>query len=377
MADHAQILVIGGGIAGLGAAYALANHHSKPMVTVLEAEPSLAYHTTGRSAAQLIENYGAMSVRSLTKASLAYLRNPPSDLADHPFLEVRGLLRVAPHDQLDRFDQLVAEGRESNTEQVELSVAQAVEKIPALRPDQFEAALFEPDSSSIDVAGLHQSFVRGARLGGAAINLDHRVTKVSPDGAGWRIETDSGEVRYADIVVNCAGAWGDVVAQMAGVEPIGLRPLRRTAFMVTSPYRDSAYWPLMSDAETNWYVKGDGPQLLCSPADETLSEPVDAKPEEIDIAIAIDRINTATTLGIRSIASSWAGLRTFGPDGSMIIGPDPDQPSFVWCVGQGGTGIQTSRGAGQLVADLVFDGEPGPLFDGSLQLDGLLPDRFS
>ena len=147
--------------------------------------------------------------------------------------------------------------------------------------------------------------------------------------------------------------------------------------MVPAPHRDAVGWPLTADIEHRWYLKPDGTQLLCSPGDETPSEPCDARPEEIDIAIAIDRINEATTLNIRSISSSWAGLRTFSPDGSMVIGPEPSRPNFVWCVGQGGTGIQTAPGAGRLVADLVIRGAPGPSFaEVRLDLAGLLPDRF-
>ncbi|MEL6982896.1 MAG: FAD-binding oxidoreductase, partial [Actinomycetota bacterium] len=205
-----------------------------------------------------------------------------------------------------------------------------------------------------------------------------RVDAATRPAAGqpWVVETTKGPWE-ADVVVNAAGAWGDVVAGRAGVDPVGLVPKRRTAFMVASRWDDSADWPMAAEAELSWYLKPDGRQFLCSPADETPSEPVDAKPEEVDIAIAIDRINEATSLDIRSVRSSWAGLRTFAPDGAMVIGPDPDDPSFVWCVGQGGTGIQTAPGAGQLLADLCLDGKPGAVFDGiELDLAGLSAARF-
>jgi D-arginine dehydrogenase len=92
---------------------------------------------------------------------------------------------------------------------------------------------------------------------------------------------------------------------------------------------------------------------MFSPADETPSEPTDARPEEIDVAIAIDRINEATTLGLRSVRQQWAGLRTFSPDGDLVIGPDAEDPSFVWCGGQGGYGIETSPAAGLATAALA------------------------
>jgi D-arginine dehydrogenase len=131
---------------------------------------------------------------------------------------------------------------------------------------------------------------------------------------------------------------------------------------VTAP-PESAEWPLVTDADHSFYFKPDGVQLLCSPADETPSEPVDARPEDVDIALAIERINEVTSLGIRSIRSSWAGLRTFAPDGSMVIGPDPDEPTFHWLVGQGGTGIQTAPAAAELLADLVIEGSTTTAFD--------------
>ncbi|MGB5756631.1 MAG: FAD-binding oxidoreductase, partial [Acidimicrobiales bacterium] len=192
----------------------------------------------------------------------------------------------------------------------------------------------------------------------------------------WSLDTTDGD-RQADIVVNAAGAWGDVVAARAGVAPIGLTPMRRTAFMVASRWDDSSEWPMVANVDLDWYVKPDGPQFLCSPGDETPSEPLDARPEEIDVALAIERINWATTLDIRSVRSSWAGLRTFVPDRAMVLGPDPEVPSFVWCVGQGGNGIQTAPAAGRLVAQLTLDGVPDREFDRfDLDTAGLAPGRL-
>jgi len=370
-----RIVVIGGGIAGVSAAWALLDTAGAPQVVLVETEPHLAHHTTGRSAAQLIENYGAGPVRPLTAASLPFLRMPPGDLVDGPLLRARSLLMVATVDQDGVVDATLAGDPTTTPTIVEITPGEAVRRFPPLRIERIHRAVLEPDSSDIDVAGLHQAFVRGLRRRGGEIRTSTRVDSAEPDGAGWRVHTTQGDL-HADLIVNAAGAWGDLVARTAGVAPIGLRPLRRTAFMVPAPDGD-ADWPLTADIEHHWYLKPDGPQLLCSPGDETPSEPCDARPDGIDIAIAIDRINEATTLNIRSISSSWAGLRTFSPDGSMVIGPEPSRPSFVWCVGQGGTGIQTAPGAGRLVADLVLRGGPGPSFEAvRLDLAGLLPDRF-
>lgn len=391
MAQHGtgpRVVVIGGGIAGVSAAYALARHPSTPVVTLIEAEGQLAHHTTGRSAAQLIENYGTPPLRALTKASLPYFLQPPEGLADAPLLERRGVLNVADDSRSEEFERQLADGVAVNPTITEIPVAEAVALFPALRPEPISRALWEPESYAIDVAAVHQSFVRGLRLAGGTIATDHRALRIERTGSTWRIHTGpggaaapdpipgdgpGGPVLEADVVVNAAGAWGDDVARRAGLVPIGLQPLRRTAFMVASRFEGSGAWPLVADIEHRWYVKPDGVQFLCSPADETPSAPCDARPEEIDVARAIDAINGATRIGIRSVASSWAGLRTFTPDRTMAIGPDPGEPTFVWCVGQGGTGIQSSPGAGHLVADLALDGRPGPAFDpaalGGLALD--------
>ncbi len=373
-----KIVVVGGGIAGASAAYHLAGHSRSPDVTLVEAEAQLARHTTGRSAAQLILNYGEAPVRALTVASLPFLITPPEDLVDHRLLSPRSLLTVATEAQSPTLDRALAEGRAMDPSITEISMEEAVRRFPPLRPDRFIRAMLEPESSDIDVAGLHQAMIRGFRARGGAIAVSTRVDAARwRAGRGdWEIETTKG-VLSADVVVDCAGAWGDVVAERAEVAPIGLAPLRRTAFTVASRWTDSQQWPLVADVDHSWYVKPDGSQFLCSPADEQPSEPCDAKAEEIDVALAIDRINDATSLEIRSVSSTWAGLRTFAPDRSMIIGPDPDRPQFVWCVGQGGTGIQTAPGAGRLTCDLLLDGEPGSAFDHcDLDLRRLLPDRF-
>jgi len=380
-----KILVIGGGIAGVSAAYALASGRPDAEVALVEAEPVLAHHTTGRSAAQLILNYGAGPVRALTMASLDFLHAPPSKLVDQPLLEKRSLLSVGTADQHESVDRMLIEGQAINPTVAEISVEEAQKLFPPLRADWVDRAVLEADSYDIDVAALHQAFVRGARSAGVTIETTCMADRMARTDAGWKVSLTDGRLGpgivvgelTVDVVVNAAGAWGDVVAARAGVRPIGLQPMRRTAFMTPSHHGGSASWPLVADVDHNWYVKPDGTQFLCSPADEQRSEPCDAKSEEIDIALAIDRINAATTLDIRHVASSWAGLRTFSPDRSMVIGPDRDEPTFVWCVGQGGTGIQTAPAAGQLVADLVSRGGPGSnLLDYGLDLENLLPDRF-
>jgi len=380
MSTKQQIVVIGGGIAGVSAAAALQRHAGQPQVRLIEAESTMAYHTTGRSAAQLIENYGTDPIRSLTKASLGYFHTPPADLVDGPLVETRGLLTVASTSQAAHFEAELAAGQRANPNISEITPAQAADHFPALRAEVFDRALWEPDSQSIDVAGLHQSFVRAFRAAGGIIDLERRAVALKRANQLWHITTTDGSgpsPLTADVVVNAAGAWGDQVAAMAGLGPVGLQPLRRTAFMVKSAMPGSDRWPLTADVEHRWYIKPDGSQFLCSPADETPSEPVDARPEEIDVAQAIDAINNATTLNIRSVQSSWAGLRTFAPDRVMVIGPEPTESSFIWCVGQGGTGIQTAPGAGALVAEVTLGAElPPSLTEAGVTAEAFSPQRF-
>jgi D-arginine dehydrogenase len=234
----------------------------------------------------------------------------------------------------------------------------------------------EPEALDLDVASLHQAFVRGLRAAGGEIRQNAGVESLARTNGTWSII--AGENRLeADVVVNAAGAWGDLIAAMAGARPIGLEPMRRTAFMVPGnlSYRR---WPLVGDTDNNFYFRTDGPQILCSLAEENLSDPEDARPDEVDIAIAIDRINAATTLDVKVVRSSWTGLRTFAPDRAMVVGWDPEVDGFFWLVGQGGTGIQTAPAAGQLAADLITTGEAGAhLQTHAVDVSGLSPGRFS
>ena len=371
-----EVAVIGGGIAGASAAYSLAKTGVFDRVILLEAESQLAQHTTGRSAAMLTENYGAGPVRPLTTASLDFLHNPPSDLVDSALLEPRGVMTVAGPDGGEELDVMLIEGQVATHAIVEIDVDEARSRAPHIRFTPEHRVMWEEHAFDIDVAALHQAFIRGLRANGGEIATSRRVDSARPDGDRWTLDTTQGSM-CADVLVNAAGAWGDIVAQGAGVRPIGLQPKRRTAFMVKSPFDDSPAYPFVVGAMHDWYLRPDGSQFMCSPADEVPSAPCDARAEEIDIARTIDLLNENTFLEIRAITSNWAGLRTFSPDRAMVVGPEPEQSNFIWCVGQGGTGIQTAPGAGQLVADLITRGEVGAQFDETgLELAGLLPDRF-
>ena len=372
-----HVVVVGGGIAGVSAAYYLARSGHCDRVSLLEAEDQLAHHTTGRSAALLIENYGAGPIRPLTTASLDFFHSPPADLVDHELIEQRGILTFSGSPDDDAaFDEQLRDGEKTTHPVLEISRAEAEELAPHIVFRPQDRLMWEPYAHDIDVAATHQAFVRGFVRAGGEIHTSRRVDAARPNGDRWVIETTEGDLD-ADIVVNAAGAWGDVVAHAAGVDPVGLQPLKRTAFMVSSSFANSPGFPVVAELNHAWYLRPDGAQFMCSPADETPSEPCDARADEIDIARTIDMLNERTRLEIRSVASHWAGLRTFAPDRAMVIGPDPAQSNFIWCVGQGGTGIQTAPAAGQLVADLVIAGGPSTHFDGSdLDTAALSAGRF-
>ncbi|HEU4915764.1 MAG TPA: FAD-binding oxidoreductase [Acidimicrobiia bacterium] len=345
-----DFVVIGGGIAGVSAAAHLAPNGS---VTLLETERTLAFHTTGRSAAMYVANYGGKGTRPLAAASKAFLDGPPDGSADASLLSTRGLLWVATRERTRLLEEKAA-----GTGSTLVDASEVIRLVPRMRSDWVAGGLYEPNALDIDVAGLHQAFVRIARRYDAELRLSTPVTGLVRRKDGWRVSTPGGHVDCR-AVVNASGAWGDVVAGLAGIGPIGLRPLRRTAFMVPG---DSAFsaWPFVVDVEERFYFRPDGAQLLCSLAEETPSFPTDPRPEMADIALAIDRINEATTLGIRTVNSQWTGLRTFAPDREMVIGEEESAPGFFWLVGQGGTGIQTSPGAGALIAALVTGTAPPP-----------------
>ena len=349
-----RVVIVGGGIAGVAAGAHLAPSSN---VTLLEAEPNLAYHTTGRSAATFLVNYGGHAARPLAAASLPYLQDQSNPFIDAPLLTPRGVLWIASASQIEHLEAIAGSGMASDAGSNVIPAARALEIVDCLDPDHVAAAIWEPVAFDIDVAGLHQAFVRAIAFHGGEIRTSSPVTGLSSHGSIWEVETPDGSVE-CDIFVNASGAWGDRVAGMAGIEPLGLTPMRRTAFMVPG---DDAYraWPLVVDAAELFYFRPDGVQLLCSLAEEIPDDPGDPRPRMEDVALAIERINEATTLGIRTVNSEWTGLRTFAPDRNMVIGEEPTAPGFFWLVGQGGMGIATAPAYGALLAAQV-DGEPTP-----------------
>ncbi|HEY0844849.1 MAG TPA: FAD-binding oxidoreductase [Noviherbaspirillum sp.] len=348
--NKADYLIIGAGIAGASIGYWLAPH---ARVILLERESQPGYHSTGRSAALFMESYGPPQVRALTCASRSFLLHPPQGFTEHPILSPRGALMVAAEGQealLAEHDAIV---RSVSDLAQRLDPAQACALVPALRKERVIGAVYEPDASDIDVHALHQGYLRGIRSAGGLVRCGAEVTAMAHDGGRWRVQA-GGECYEAPVVVNAAGAWCDVIASLAGARPIGLVPMRRSAFIFAPPEgMDTTRWPMFIGVDESYYVKPDAGLLLGSPANADPVAPHDVQAEEFDIALAIDRIETMTTLTIRRPKHVWAGLRSFAPDGSFVGGFDDALPGFFWAAGQGGYGIQSSAAAGELYASLL------------------------
>ncbi len=350
-----KIVVVGGGIAGASAAYELA---AAADVVVLERESVCGYHSTGRSAALFTECYGDTVVRRLAIASRSFLAEPPDGFADVPILQARPVLFVGTAGQRRDLTRAADEYRSLVPAVRPVDAAEAIALCPVLDPEVIAGGILEPDAADIDVAALHGAYQRGVRTRGGRIVTDAGVTGLRHDGSRWTVATTAGSFT-GDVVVDAAGAWCDVVGAMAGAAPVGLVPKRRTAFTFHGPDdADVRRWPMVIDVAEEWYFRPEGTRMLGSPADETPMEPCDVRHEEIDVALGISRIESVTTMRIRSIDRAWAGLRSFVADHRPVNGWDPVVPGFYWLAGQGGFGIKTSPSMARFAAGMILDGSP-------------------
>jgi D-arginine dehydrogenase len=369
MTEHCDVLVIGAGIAGACLAASLP---AGLAVVLLEQEDQPGYHATGRSAALFSEAYGPGPVRALTRASRDFFFDPPEDFGPHPLVTPRGVLYVATEAQLPALQALAAKpGIAEATQLVDSFRAEMLS--PLLAQDYAAGGLHEAGARDIDVHALHTGFLRRVKAAGGRLFTGARVAALERRAGLWQATTVQG-VFAAPVVVNAAGAWADQIAALAGLAPRGLQPHRRTAMIVAAPdlegLADSA---MVIDVDEQFYWKPDAGRLLLSLADETPMDPCDVQPDEMDIAIAVDRIEQATTLRVRRIERSWAGLRTFVADRTPVIGYDAAAEGFFWLAGQGGYGIQSAPAAGRLAAALLT-GADIPL---DLTVQGVAPADFS
>ncbi len=354
--NDADFLIVGSGIAAASIGHWLAPHGR---TVLLEREDQPGYHSTGRSAALFMESYGTPQVRALTLASRAFFDAPPEGFAEHPLLTPRGALFIARLDDAALLDEQWAVLRSVSPRGERWDAAAACARVPVLRPERVLGAVYEPDAADMDVHAIHQGYLRGVRKHGGELVCNAEVRAVERIGGQWHLQAGENEYR-APLLINAAGAWCDVIATLAGIEPIGLVPKRRSAFLFAPPAGVDVHdWPLCIGADHTWYLKPDAGLLLGSPANEDPMTPQDVQPEELDIALAIHHIEDMTTLQIRRPTRTWAGLRSFVADGDLVGGFDAQAPGFFWLAAQGGYGIQTSAAMGEACAALVR-GEPLP-----------------
>ncbi|WP_033073066.1 NAD(P)/FAD-dependent oxidoreductase [Sphingopyxis sp. MWB1] len=368
-----DVLIVGAGIAGASLAAQLAPYRR---VMMIEAEDMPGYHATGRSAAFWLESYGGVQVQPLTAASGPFLAHPDPEFSDHPFLLPRSALIIGRREERSAVDAFVEEFSGRGVDVARLSTDALRQQVPGLRPEWTEAAL-EASCRDIDVGGLHLAYLKAARKTGAVLATRTALLSARHNGRhGWTVETGQGRI-HAATLVNAAGAWADHVARACDVAPIGIQPYRRTVAQIRFQTAVPASLPLISHIGGEFYFKGESEgRVWLSPHDETASLACDAAPEEMDVALAIDRLQQVVDWPIAAVERKWAGLRSFAPDRLPVFGLDPHQPDFFWCAGQGGFGIQTVPAISALLAEQM-GGAPAPAAIGAIDARPFSPLRFS
>ena len=352
-----DIVIIGAGISGAGAGYALAG---KRKILLLEGESRPGYHSTGRSAAVYEPNLGNATVRAFNVASGPFLKAPPKGFAEAPLVTPRGELTICDGEHRPVLDALLALDGIGGNRVHEIALGEAAALMPVFRREEFRWAAYEPGVMDLDVHAIHRGYLKGFAARGGRLLCDAPVRRIERRDGLWRIEAGN-ETVTAPLVINAAGAWADAVAGLAGLPPLGLQPRRRTAIILPAPEgHDVRGWPVLGVAGDEAYLNSQSGKLLASPGDETPVEPQDVQPEELDIAIVVDWIERRTTLKVRRIERRWAGLRTFAPDKAPVAGEDPLAPGFWWLAGQGGYGIMMSESLGRTLASLIETGELPP-----------------
>ncbi len=374
----ADVIVIGGGIAGMSAAARIARHAD---TIVLERESALGYHSSGRSATFYHFGIGDDAVRGMTAASSDFFNAPPTEFGDVTLWTNKPALFIAEAETVPALETLRADMARFTNNVYRASERDMLDLVPVLRtgPDTIVAGLIDTGGKKLDTDALLQANARALRHAGGTLIFDANVEAITPTADGW--DVDAGGARYsAKTIVNAAGAWADEIAMIAGVRPLGLRPLRRTIIGFAPPAElDVASWPFTKTVKDDgFYMLPDAGRLLASPMDVTPSAPCDAQPEEYDVALAAWRIEQSTTLTVGRIDIRWAGLRTFAPDNVPTAGFAPDGPNFFWLAGQGGYGLQTSPAMALAVEAFLFDlAWPEELRSHGVLPEHISPDRFA
>ncbi len=345
---HVDIAVIGAGIAGLSAAWELSAKHR---VVLFEQESQPAHHATGRSAAILSETSGLFEVCALAAASRSFFEDPPDGFSQSPLLSARGLLWVS--DRTDDLDAIETVAERLGLRHHMIDGPTSTSLVPALRPGWAARALHEPEAMRIDVAALLDGYRRGLSERGGTLMLATPALRLRSSGRSWVVSGAGHDDIHCDVVVNAAGAWADEVATRAGLDPLGIQPFRRTAFVFPVHDHDLSRWPLVMDAGGRFYFEPEADGILASPAEETPVDAHDARADDLAIAMAADALAEATTLVVRGVSARWAGLRSFAADRLPVVGEDPEAPGFFWLAGQGGAGIKTAPALATMISSLI------------------------
>jgi D-arginine dehydrogenase len=365
-----DFIVVGAGIAGASIAAQLAVAHS---VVLVDMEERAGYHTTSRSAASYEPNYGPPPMLALTRASEGFFKNPPAGFDDVPLLTPRGSLFFEADGQESATAKLLSKASDLN----EISIVEACALYPILRPDYAKRCFLDSNTADIDVDLLHRGYLRLFKARGGSMLLSAPLKAVRRSGSQWTVQCGDTTVMAATLV-NAAGAWGDVVAELCGAAPIGLLPKRRSIGVVPMPAGVVfQHWPMVTDVGETWYAKPQSGKLIVSSADATIVEPHDAYADDMAIAEGVDRLMTATTLNVERLDHSWGGLRSFAPDGNPVVGFDPYTDGFFWLIGQGGYGIQSCPALSVTAAALAaHQSVPAEILSFGLALGEITPGRF-
>ena len=368
--EQVDFIVIGAGIAGASVAARLAQ---KASVALLEMEERPGYHTTGRSAAAYEPNYGPRPFLALSRAGLVFYKAPPADFSERPIFSKRGSLVIEAKGQEEASQHFLNPG----TKLRDVSVDEMIALVPVLRRDYANRGFYDEGTGDLDVDLLHRGYLKWFKQRGGRLYCDAGAQEISKAGAQWQVKTPQG-VFQAGTVIDAAGAWGDKVAMMAGVAPIGLQPKRRSIGVIPMEgHAGFMNWPFMVDCEESWYAKPQSGKLLVSSADQTPVEPHDAFADDEAVAVGVDRLMKATTLDVTRVEHTWGGLRSFVADKFPVCGYEPSAPGFFWLIGQGGNGIQSSWGLSLLAAALAMrEAVPDELLAHGLLVEDVLPERF-
>lgn len=366
-----EIIVVGAGIAGVAAGAYLSK---TAKVLILEMEEQPGYHATGRSAAFFTTTYGNELSRKIGRIVSPFFASPPDELTDVALLHPRDSIFVAGEEQVDQLNRVAVQ---SGADVTPITGREICRQVPILNPESISAGLLDKTGGELDSNALLQGYIRQLHRLNGTIKNRAQVEALQYERGNWTVTTRA-EKYTAPIIINAAGAWVDTIADLAGLNPLNVEPLKRTVILVEAPEStDVSGWPMIVDIGGEIYFKPDAGLILISPADESLAPACDAQPDEMDIAIAVDRFETLTTMEVRRVNHQWAGLRTFAKDRNPIVGFDPRSKGFFWLAGLGGFGIATAPALAQLTNSLICDVQPDPVFEDILSLTSeLSPERL-